>query len=74
MIFSGSLGNWFDGHERHAELLDPPGEVVKHALAVTYFEIVLPLIGVLPPFGEYGVDEAGDFLGGDGGGLGFVHA
>jgi hypothetical protein len=21
MTFSGDLGNWFDGHERHAELL-----------------------------------------------------
>ena len=41
MTFSGDLGNWFDGHERHAELLGAHGEVVDHALAVTLLEIVL---------------------------------
>ena len=74
MTFSGNLGNWFDGHERHAELLGASGEVVDHALAVTLLEIVLPLIGVLLPLGEHGVDEAGEFVGGGGDGLGFVHA
>jgi hypothetical protein len=28
MSFSGDLGNWFDRHERHAELLGAPGKVV----------------------------------------------
>lgn len=74
MTFSGNLGNWFDGHERHAELLGAPGEVVDHALAVTLLEVVLALIGVLLPLGEHGVDEAGEFVGGGGDGLGFVHA
>lgn len=57
MTFSGDLGNWFDGHERHAELLSALGEVVDHALAVTLLEIVLALIGVLLALGEHGVDE-----------------
>jgi hypothetical protein len=34
MTFSGDLGNWFDGHEHHAELLGASGEVVEQALAI----------------------------------------
>lgn len=60
MNFSGGLGDWFwfDRIEHHAELQGAPGEVVDHALAVTFLEMVSSLIGVFSVLGEHSVDDA----------------
>lgn len=54
----GFSGGYFTGHELHAHGLGPLSEVVQHALAVPFFEVILPPVGVFLPVGEHGVDQA----------------
>jgi hypothetical protein len=61
-------------HNLHPHLGGTLGEVVQHALAVAFREVVLPLIGVFDALGEQGIDEAGQFVCGSRHRLGFVHA
>src|SRR5487761_2274089 len=49
-------------------------EVVDDALAVTLLVVVLAPVDVFGSFGQHGVDEAGQFVGGGGNGLGFVES
>ena len=49
-------------------MLGAPIEVVKHPLAVAFLVVVLALIGVFLNFGEHGVDQSGQFVGGGGDG------
>ena len=55
-------------NECHAELLGSPIEVVQYPLAVALVVVVLALIGVFLAFGEHGVDQSGQFVGGGGDG------
>ena len=71
MVFSsGVIGR----DELHAHGLGLLGEVVQDPLAVALLEVILPLVGVLLPVGEHGVDQAGQLVGSGRDGLGFVHA
>ena len=45
-----------------------PIEVVKHPLAVAFLVVVLTLVGVFLAFGEHGVDQSRQFVGGGGDG------
>ena len=49
-------------------MLGAPIEGVQHALAVALLAVVLALVGVFLTFGEHGVDQSGQFVGGGGDG------
>ena len=62
------------GDEFHAHLFGALGQVVEHALAVTFLVVSLALIGIRLALGQHGVDQARQFVRGRSHGLGLVHA
>ena len=50
----GVLSGLFNCDHAQSQFGSTLREVMKHALAIAFFEIVLPLIGVFLAFGEHG--------------------
>jgi len=50
------------------------GQLVDHALAIAFFEVVLAAVGVFLAFGQHGLDQSGEFVGSRGDGFALVHA
>ena len=74
MIDKGVLSRLFNCDHPQSEFGSTLGEVMKHALAMAFFVVILALIGVFGASGKHGVDQAREFVGGGGDGFWFVHA
>lgn len=71
MVF---LYGWFNGDEFHAHLVGALCQLTQDPFAVSFFVVILSLVGVLLAFGQHRVDQPRQFMSGGCHGLGFVHA